>query len=70
MMRGGKRGRRGEGETGRRRLLAADGRPLHLPVSPSLCTLKGFTLLEIVLALGLTSLLLVAIYSALQMHWT
>lgn len=30
---------------------------------------RGFTLLEVVLALGLTSLLLAAVYSALQMHW-
>lgn len=30
----------------------------------------GFTLLEIVLALGLSSLLLVALYTALQMHWS
>ena len=30
----------------------------------------GFTLLEMVLALGLSSLLLVALYTALQMHWS
>ena len=31
---------------------------------------SGFTLLEVVLALGLSSLLMAAIYSALQMHWS
>ncbi len=31
---------------------------------------RGFTLLEMVLALGLSSLLLVALYTALQMHWS
>lgn len=31
---------------------------------------RGFTLLEIVLALGLASLLLAALYTALQMHWS
>ena len=31
---------------------------------------SGFTLLEMVLALGLSSLLLVALYTALQMHWS
>ena len=31
---------------------------------------RGFTLLEVVLALGLSSLLMAAIYSALQMHWS
>lgn len=30
----------------------------------------GYTLLEIVLALGLSSLLLAALYTALQMHWS
>lgn len=31
---------------------------------------SGFTLLELVLALGLASLLLAALYTALQMHWS
>ena len=31
---------------------------------------RGFTLLELVLALGLSSLLLAALYTALQMHWS
>lgn len=31
---------------------------------------RGFTLLELVLALGLASLLLAALYTALQMHWS
>lgn len=31
---------------------------------------SAFTLLEVVLALGLSSLLMAAIYSALQMHWS
>lgn len=31
---------------------------------------RGFTLLELVLALGLASLLLGALYTALQMHWS
>jgi prepilin-type N-terminal cleavage/methylation domain-containing protein len=31
---------------------------------------RGFTLLEVVLALGLASLLLAALYTALQMHWS
>jgi len=30
---------------------------------------SGFTLLEVILALGLTSLLLAAIYSALDLYW-
>ncbi len=34
------------------------------------CAPRGFTLLEIVLALGLASLLLAALYTALQMHWS
>lgn len=38
---------------------------LHSPLSR-----RGFTLLEIVLALGLSSLLLAALYTALQMHWS
>ncbi|TXT17852.1 MAG: hypothetical protein FD138_4524 [Planctomycetota bacterium] len=31
---------------------------------------SGFTLLELILALGLASLLLAALYTALQMHWS
>lgn len=38
----------------------------RLAASPRL----GFTLLEVVLALGLASLLLAALYTALQMHWS
>lgn len=33
-------------------------------------TRRGFTLLEIILALGLSSLLLAGVYAALQMHWS
>lgn len=42
--------------------------PLPTPHSP--LPRHGFTLLEIVLALGLASLLLAALYTALQMHWS
>ena len=31
---------------------------------------SGFTLLEVVLALGLSGILLIAVYAAIQMHWT
>ena len=37
---------------------------------PSAFSPRGFTLLELVLALGLASLLLAALYTALQMHWS
>lgn len=42
--------------------------PLPTPHTP--LPRRGFTLLEIVLALGLASLLLAALYTALQMHWS
>ncbi len=42
--------------------------PLPAPHSP--LPRRGFTLLEIVLALGLASLLLAALYTALQLHWS
>lgn len=38
--------------------------------SPSDFSPRGFTLLELILALGLASLLLAALYTALQMHWS
>lgn len=43
---------------------------IHRRLSRRADVSRGFTLLEIVLALGLASLLLAALYTALQMHWS
>lgn len=45
-------------------------RPHNRCLSRQAHSSRGFTLLEIVLALGLSSLLLAALYTALQMHWS
>ena len=45
-------------------------RPSAFRLLPSAFSRRGFTLLELVLALGLASLLLAALYTALQMHWS
>lgn len=42
---------------------------LHLHANRR-CSPSGFTLLELILSLGLSSLLLAAVYTALQLHWS
>lgn len=58
-------GRRRKAAGGRQK--AKESSDFRLPTSEFA---RGFTLLEIVLALGLSSLLLAALYTALQMHWS